>query len=62
MAKKKTIQPKHFCRECRHAIEQHNRSFATGKYIMAKCKIIGYDVLLSSEACDKFKEKQLKNG
>jgi hypothetical protein len=55
--KRKPKEPDHFCRDCVHAKDHHNVSFCTGKNIMAKCDIIGYDVLLSQRACGEFENK-----
>lgn len=61
--KKRRPEPiKHYCRECAHAVNPYCKSMATGENIMAECDANEFDVLLSFGACDKFKEKQLKNG
>jgi hypothetical protein len=58
MKRKKPPEKQYYCRDCVHATEHHNRSFATGENIMARCEKSGFDVLLRFEACKDFKGKQ----
>ena len=44
----------YYCRDCVHAVNPHNRSFATGEHILAECTVQKKDVLLNGEACSEW--------
>ena len=56
--KQKPPEKIYYCRDCVHAVNPHNRSFATGEYIMVECEEKQKDVMLSFKACKDFKGKQ----
>ena len=54
MAKKITEKPRYTCRDCANCSDWHNKSLK-GEYILGKCRIIGYSVLLNHDYCKEFK-------
>jgi hypothetical protein len=54
MGKKERPKIQRYCRECANAINPHNKSFATGKHILAECTVQKKDVLLNGEACSEW--------
>lgn len=61
MAKKEIERPKHFCRDCEHAYDYHEKSFATGKPFMARCPFnTKRSVFLNWDHCENIKLKDGK--
>lgn len=58
MAKKKqaTIEVRHYCRECAHATDFHEKDWK-GEYFMCKCKFHKWSKFLNRDYCEHFKMK-----
>lgn len=58
MAKKKqSIEQRHYCRECAHATDFHEKNW-NGEYFMCNCKFHKWSRFLNHDCCEHFKMKQ----
>ena len=44
------------CNKCKFCTSWHNKDYK-GDFILGKCSVIGLDVLLNHDYCDKFEKK-----
>ena len=56
MAKKATEKPTEHCNKCKNCTSWHNKNYK-GDFILGKCSVSGFDVLLNHDYCKEFKQK-----
>lgn len=57
MSKKKDTEGKHYCRECVHARDFHEKNWK-GEWFLCKCDFQHRSMFLNLESCTKFKKRR----
>lgn len=56
MAKKQTIEQKHYCRDCKHSRDYHTKDYK-GEFFLCRCDYQKRSMFLDKDKCEHFERK-----